>query len=271
MKIAAFYENIEEGAQYEGISVSEAVHKLKKDGLEMLYVGSVPFRNDLTEVETVIKENEIGVEGVHGWVDFAHDPGNLLYKQIILDAVRLHTKNVLIVPGMLQKGDERSAIIHNIKEGMKQAVSFGKEYGIFVSMEDFDGLMAPYCTIEGLAEFLDEIPELMCSFDTGNFIMYQEDEKKAFHRFQDKICTMHLKDRKKERVWSDEQFKICADGSKVYVAPIGQGYIRIKEMLEALKMQNYTGNVIVELYDYSPSHMLEGFRESLQWISDIIK
>jgi sugar phosphate isomerase/epimerase len=68
---------------------------------------------------------------------------------------------------------------------------------IAVSMEDFDGLEAPYCTIAGLNDFLTDVPGLACSFDTGNFIMYQENELEAFQLFRDKICTVHLKDRRK--------------------------------------------------------------------------
>ena len=130
-------------------------------------------------------------------------------------------------------------------------------------MEDFDGLEAPYCTIAGLNDFLTDVPGLACSFDTGNFIMYQENELEAFQLFRDKICTVHLKDRRKEAKYPDDKAKICADGSLSYAAETGRGYIHIKEILDLLKEQNYHGNVIVELYDYSPEHMLEGIGESV--------
>ena len=67
-------------------------------------------------------------------------------------------------------------LVRNMKIAMSHAVLYGQELGITVSMEDFDGLEAPYCTIAGLDEFLRDVPGLACSFDTGNFIMYQENE-----------------------------------------------------------------------------------------------
>ena len=58
-----------------------------------------------------------------------------------------------------------------------------------------------------------------------------------------------------EGKYPDDKAKICADGSLSYAAETGRGYIHIKEILDLLKEQNYPGNVIVELYDYSPEHM----------------
>lgn len=44
----------------------------------------------------------------------------------------------------------------------------------------------------------------------------------------------------------------------------------MKEILNLLKEQEYPGNVIVELYDYSPEHMLEGLCESVRWVASAI-
>lgn len=151
------------------------------------------------------------------------------------------------------------------------SIDFNFPIEIAVSMEDFDGLEAPYCTIAGLNDFLTDVPGLACSFDTGNFIMYQENELEAFQLFRDKICTVHLKDRRKEAKYPDDKAKICADGSLSYAAETGRGYIHIKEILDLLKEQNYPGNVIVELYDYSPEHMLEGIGESVSWVAGVLR
>ena len=49
------------------------------------------------------------------------------------------------------------------------------------------------------------------------------------------------------------------------------GYIHIKEILDLLKEQKYPGKVIVELYDYSPEHMLEGIGESVSWVAGVLR
>ena len=92
-----------------------------------------------------------------------------------------------------------------------------------------------------------------------------------FACFRRMICTVHLKDRRKEAKYPDDMAKICADGSPSYAAETGFGYIHIKEILDLLKEQKYPGNVIVELYDYSPEHMLEGIGESVSWVAGVLR
>ena len=74
-----------------------------------------------------------------------------------------------------------------------------------------------------------------------------------------------------EGKYPDDKAKICADGSLSYAAETGRGYIHIKEILDLLKEQKYPGNVIVELYDYSPEHMLEGIGESVSWVAGVLR
>jgi sugar phosphate isomerase/epimerase len=162
----------------------------------------------------------------------------------------------------------RPQLLDNMKNALIEAVAYGKKQGITVSMEDFDGLDAPYCTIEGLQWFMTQVEGLQCSFDTGNFLMHHEDELEAFELFADKICAVHLKDRSLTQGSSDDIPCICADGQKRYPTPVGSGYIHMKEILEGLKARNYQGTLIVELFNYGD--MLEGLRQSLKWIRDNI-
>ncbi len=73
----------------------------------------------------------------------------------------------------------------------KKSRSVWEKTGVAVSIEDFDGLTAPYCRVSGVAEFLENVPGLKLSFDTGNFVMFHDDELKAFEIFKEKICTVH--------------------------------------------------------------------------------
>ena len=266
MKIAAFYENIAEGAKYAGISTVEAVNRLMKEGMELLYIGGFTLRESWSEVENVLNETKILVEGIHDWIDLAHNPENPLLEQTIQNAAKLHSNNVLIVPGLLQQGDNPEIITDNIKIGMKRAVNIGLQLGIPVSMENLDNVHSVFNSINGLKQFMDAIPELKCSFDTGNFVIHHEDELAGFELFRDRLCTIHVKDRTLSPKYDDVPPKICADGSNTYVASIGTGYIKIREILSELIAQEYAGNLIVEAYEYSPSHTLEGIVESIRWL-----
>lgn len=272
MKIAAFYENIVEGARANHIPLQEAVAGLKQQGMDLLYVSLLSLKEDEKRIVSMLEDLDLGLEGIYGFYDFGNSPEDESWKELIDLAKRLEAANVLIVPGMIpeEKQAQRDFLIRNMKKALTRAAAYGKECGIAVSMEDFDGLEAPYCTIAGLEEFLRDVPGLACSFDTGNFVMYQEDELEAFRRFRDQICTVHLKDRRREAEYPDDRSKACADGSLVFPAETGKGYICIKEILNLLKEQDYSGNVIVELFDYSPKHLLEGIGESVRWVAGVL-
>ena len=52
---------------------------------------------------------------------------------------------------------------------------------------------------------------------------------------------------------------------------VNYDFLAPKEILDLLKEQKYPGNVIVELYDYSPEHMLEGIGESVSWVAGVLR
>lgn len=268
MKIAAFYENISEGARAAGIPVAEAVKQLMAEGMDLLYASVYSARDEKSGMPEILRDTGIGAEGLYGFFDFGHHPEDESYRDLIDKAAELSAANVLVIPGFIREEDRdsREEQIANMKTALKKAAAYGKEKGIEVSLEDMDQLDAPFATIGGLKDFFDAVPELSYSFDTGNFVMYHEDEMKALSLFRDRLCTVHLKDREEKAVNEDDRFKITSDGTKTYVAVTGSGIIHMKEILASLKASGYTGNLIAELYDYSPSRMLEGIAESIRWI-----
>lgn len=267
MKIAAFYENILEGARKSGISDREALIRLYERGMCAIYISYDSLRSDKERLLSVFREVGLEVEGLHGFFDLGVDPKNDGCLDMIRLAKEAGANNVLIVPGMISPEDEnqREERLQNMQIGLSKAVAYGEQEGIVVSMEDFDGLSAPYNSVESLKWFFDHVPGLMCTFDTGNFIMFHEDELAAFHLFRDRICALHIKDRSVTAISDADRPKQCADGSFVYPAPVGSGYIKIREILASLMQDGYPGNVIAELYDYDD--MLNGVIQSVSWLN----
>lgn len=267
MKIAAFYENILEGAMKSGISDREALIRLYGQGMRAIYISYESLRLEKERLLALFREIGLEVEGLHGFFDLGLDPRNDGFVDMIRLAKEAGANNVLIVPGMISPQEEslREERLQNMKEALARAVACGAKEGIAVSMENYDGLYAPYNRVEGLKWFLDHVPGLLCTFDTGNFIMYHQDEVAAFHLFRDRICALHLKDRSAAAMNAADKPKQCADGSFVYPAPVGSGYIRIREILACLVRDGYRGNLIAELYDYGDT--LEGVIQSVSWLN----
>lgn len=271
MKIAAVYENILEGAQKSGVTDRAALITLYEQGMRAIYISYDSLRSDKERLLSLFRETGMEVEGLHGFFDLGTDPVSDGCLDMIRLAKEAGASNVLIVPGMISPEDEnqRAEKLQNMKAALSKAVAYGEQEGITVSMEDFDGLSAPYNSVEGLKWFLDHVPGLMCTFDTGNFIMFHEDEVAAFHLFRERICALHIKDRSATPISNADRPKQCADGSFVYPAPVGSGYIKIREILTCLVQDGYPGNVIAELYDYDD--MLNGVIQSVNWLNTTLQ
>ena len=273
MRIAAFYDDISVGAKASGITVEAAVRGLMQEGLELIYLSGFVLDKKREMVETMLKETGVEVEGAYMFYDFGHKPEDRSFEKLIDDMASLGGTNVLLVPGFLSAKDseeEQKRQLDNMVTALKAAVAYGQSKSIAVSMEDMDGIDAPYCSVEGLDFFMQAVPGLACSFDTGNFVIHHEDEFAALERFRDRLCTIHLKDRSYNRHFEDERATVCADGAEVFPEVVGAGFIRMEEILNRLKERGYQGNVIAELCCYSPGSMLEGLAASLRWLKERI-
>lgn len=266
MKIAVFYENILEGINKEGLQEEEVLRELHHLGMELVYIGYDNLEAKRDILLPLFAEIGLKVEGLHWTFDFGLHPENQGYKRVIDLAKEAGAGNILIVPGMISREQQvrREQLLLNMKKALADAVKYGEEKGIAVSMEDYDSLEAPYNSLEGLKWFLDGVEGLKCSFDTGNFVMYHQDEWEAFRLLRDKICTLHLKDRSETPINLGDGSVTCADGKIMYSAPVGSGCMKIAEILQELDRDGYTGNVIVELFGYT--HTLDGIRQSIEWL-----
>lgn len=267
MKIAVFYENIHEGAQAAGRQIEEVLTELRDAGMELLYLTPDSWKRDRDMLPGIMAKLGLGIEGMHGFCDFPGDPETPSYREMIDLAAEAGAGNFLIIPGMLSSGNTRRDL-DRMLAGVRKAVEYGREKGVPVLMEDFDGLLSPYNCIAGLQYFLDNTEGLGCAFDTGNFAAFHEDELEAFDLFADRIRTVHLKDRAADRRHEGDTPFVCADGKAVYACTIGMGYIRIPEILKRLKERNYRGNVIAELYACDPRYVLQGAAESVRWLKE---
>lgn len=265
MKIAVFYENICDGVRATGQDMEAVLARLKRAGMDMLYISADSWRRDRQELKRQMKNVGLTMEGMHAFCDFPKNPDTEAYKELIDLAVESGSKNFLIVPGFLSTGNSVKDL-DAIAEGVRRAVAYGKTVGMPVLMEDFDGLTAPYNCMAGLQYFLDAVPGLGCAFDTGNFIIFHEDVLAAFDLFADKIQTLHLKDRTASRRHEHDTPLTCADGTQAFACAPGSGDVPIDEILKRLKARQYYGNVIAELYSCDPKEVLGDIEWSVRWL-----
>ncbi len=268
MKIAVFYENIYDGVQTTGQKMEDVLARLKDAGMDMLYISADSWRRDRKELKRRMENLGLQMEGMHAFCDFPQNPDTDAYMELIDLAKESGANNFLIVPGFLSTGNSIKDL-DSMVQGVRRAVEYGKKVGMPVLMEDFDGLTAPYNCMAGLKYFLDAVHGLGCAFDTGNFVMFHEDELAAFELFAKQIQTVHLKDRTTVKRHEKDTPLLCADGTPVYACAPGSGDIFIGEILKRLKSRGYGGNVIAELYCCDPGAVLEDIQWSLRWLRSL--
>ena len=265
MKIAAFYENIVDGVRAAGCSMEDTLASLRDEGMERLYISADSWKRDGRELQGILARQGIALEGMHCFCDFPARPDTDEYRDLIDLAADCGAGHLLFVPGMLSGGNTLKDL-QSITEGMRRAAAYGKTKHLPILMEDFDGLLAPYNCIAGLQYFMRQVDGIECAFDTGNFIMFHEDELAAFDLFAPRIRTLHLKDRCPSPRHAGDTPLRCADGTMTYCCQVGSGDIRMAQILERLKQMGYPGNVIAELYCVDPGEVLHDLRGSIRWL-----
>lgn len=206
------------------------------------------------------------------FTDFANHPDDLSLAFTALDhCVILGAKRFLTIPGRIDLEDPIRAQQQrdNIVSALNALCAYTKERGVTIVMEDFDGVDAPYRTIEGVRYFIDRVPGLQIAFDTGNFAFSEEDELEAFDRLKDRIAHVHLKDRALTPGAPDAHPLVTLGGRKLYASPFGSGIIQSEEILRRLKEIGYDGVVTVE--HYGAPHPLQYAEASIRWLSARIR
>ena len=128
---------------------------------------------------------------------------------------------------------------------LKKVCIYAKEKDIMVVLEDFDDKIAPFATAKQLTYFYENIPELYCAFDTGNFLYSEEDALEVLPLFIDNIGHVHCKDRSFD-VKEGEIPKATVKGRNMYSAPVGNGVIPMKEIVNRILAKGYHDYFAIE-------------------------
>lgn len=212
--------------------------------------------------------NELGVSCIYEFYDMGRCDESEKACRHVETAVKAGANQILVVPGFLsgnaslqmQKAMpvqekiiaffESNDEIKRMAEGISFVAKYGAEKGVTVTVEDFDGLDSPLAGMYGIQWFLQQVPKLMYTLDTGNFLFYGEKVLDAFELLKDRIAHVHCKDRQSETNASVQN---------------GTGYIPFTEVLEKLKKQNYEGFLAIEHFD------VEGQEECMKGSAEFLE
>ena len=253
MKISIFYHHIVEAAKQVGCTEEEILKKIKEAGITAVELDRDAIENPDKLLE-ILKKNAFSVSSIYGFYDFSRTEDLENCKKHIELARAMKSDKIMIVPGFYSKTDEsvRKRELEQMIEGTRKLCKMADVNGMRATIEDFDDEKSPLCSLNGMITFLDEIPSLYVTLDTGNFIISGEDELEAFEKLKNKIIHVHCKDRA-----YDENGNVCP-------IPVGKGFIKMSEVLNELFRIHYDECLAIE--HFGAENYLEFMIESAKWI-----
>lgn len=271
-----FHEHILEMAIQEGLSVKDACRMARKMGYVGVNMDLNRLKGDFKGTMAPLQDAGLMVHSVYAFTDFGLSEHSFEKdvqqgKENVALVKKAGCKNLLTVAAFLRKEemDRQSEAYRIRRERVKKAVAAlaveAKENGIQLVMEDFDGEQALFCFGEELLDFVSTVPHLTCAFDTGNFLYAGEDAWALLPKFLPYITDMHLKDRGLEK--NDGSPCMAINGTALYPVAVGDGVIPIRQIVETLLQNGYTGNFAAE--HFGSAHQKRDMEQSIRFIRSI--
>lgn len=280
MKISVFYDHIIEATKQTSLSIRDVLKECKNVGIEGIEISYNLLNKDLHKITSDLQDNSLDISCIYGFYDFGKDANIDKAKGHVDLAAKLGVWQILIIPGFLDMEDalqlnsyskskedtfiymDRHLEISNMKHALIGIIDYAKDKGICVSLEDFDGLTAPFARIYQLLWFMENVPGLKYTLDTGNFVFSDEDVLKAYEILKSYIVHVHFKDR------GEQEGREEGDYNKGMASVhTGDGYLPIKEIMDKLKEDKYRGYIAIEHYD--AENQLEYMRQSAKFIKSL--
>lgn len=252
-KIGSFFYSVESALELGEIrDYDEGLFRFANAGITGIQVeAEIGDRINLTELLNAMKNNGIEFHTIHtafscGYKDEDSYQKSLEhYKNAMKFAGEMNSPILMMVPqkpaGYVDYDyiKFRSAVRRLIGD----MCEFSRAATITPTIEDYSFKSAAYGLFSDIKYLLDHNPELMFTYDSGNFVLAGNDELEGAHLFADRTVSVHFKD----LVYDEEHIEFVRDGVCYNSVAIGDGMLRNKKALEVLKRGRFKeGSVIIE-------------------------
>ncbi len=252
MKISVFLEHLLEASSQSGLPLENILETVKSFGIRGVEADAARLDSSLA---ALLRKKGMEISCVYAFFDFAHGSDSEKIRNILNLMRKNGVKMLMAIPGFFRPEDNREACLAGMLKGMSQLLEAANP-DISVCLEDFDDQSAPFSTINGLNGFLTALPALGCAFDTGNFCYSSEDEREAFQRLKGRIVHLHCKDRSRRANRPGEEEKTAIDGTVLFPAAVGEGFLKIEEIVKELLSGGYSGWFAIEHFG-SADHLTD--------------
>lgn len=273
-RLNIFLEHIFEGAEQQNISPEKMLSYAREAGYEGLECDLWRL-SDRTETKKLFDSCGLSAASVYNRYDMGHESENITrdkIKEHLETAAYFGAKKVLAVAGFIDPRDNFEAVRKKMAENLAFMCQEAAQYGITVTLEDFDDEAAPYSDSDGLLWFMENVNGLKFTFDTGNFAYSLENAEEAYLKLRKYTAHVHLKDRSRDssrKNADNTNGKADLSGKIMYPCEACGGYIGIEGIVKKLLEDGYRDSFSVE--HFGAADQLLYMRRSAENIGKIFK
>lgn len=279
MRYSVFYHHICCAAEEQGCSLDEMLEQVRLYGIEYVELD----RDDVgagdnggRKLFQRLKAHDLKPSSIYGFYDLGNPNRRVTRDDLLLhQAQYMSCDKIMVIPGFysaLRNAECCDGERAQMLEECQKLTEYAGELGITVTIEDFDDEKSPISTISGMKQFLDYIPKLQVTLDTGNFIFQGEDVEEAQQTFSGRISHVHLKDRYLPMLQAGilpetmrlAECKEAVNGTRLYACAVGAGHIPIRSVVGKLEASGYDGILTIEHFGV-PSYA-DAIRDSVNWL-----
>lgn len=269
LKKAVFFAHILEAAKQENLPLGDVLTTVKGFGFEAVECDYADIEANPIEFKKTLDEAGLKVSSIYKFCDFGNNIDEKELRAFISDVSYLESKKALIIPGFITDQTTKDHDIAEMIRGLNLVCDIAEEKGTTITLEDFDDIQSPCCTKDGLRHFMDNVPKLKYTFDTGNFYYCNTDELDAFEFLKDRLAHVHLKDRAISEINPGEKDKETISGKTMYASPVGSGVINIRECINRALMTGYEDYFTAE--HFGSVKELEYMKRSADYLNSLTR
>lgn len=254
-----------------GWTVSDFISFCKKEGIPSVELLNVFWKDVQKELPAVIQQLKgSGIQASSYAVanDFAKDSAEERAAALaeIIDAIpvakALGVKVIRVFSGNLTEQVTYEAALDWIVEGLSQAARLAEREGLVLCLENHGKLAGSGTQVKTILDRVGS-PALRSTFDTGNFLLVDEQPLQALDVLLHVVAHVHFKDFLSH---GEGRYKSLAGHAYEGVA-LGQGDVDLKTIVQRLTAIGYQGAYVLEFE--GPGSEAEGIRQSYEYFRSI--
>ena len=133
-------------------------------------------------------------------------------------------------------------------EMLNELSEYAASFDVKVCIEDFDPVPAFVCSADTCMDVLSYAPRAGLAFDTGNFLIADDNPKDIFPKVKDRITHVHVKEKKLVGPDAVAKPQRSLAGKCYTSAPFGEGNANIADCVALMKENKYNGWLSVESF-----------------------